>query len=120
MPRHASFQPSPGARLWALPTKLLLAVVVALVPAAIASGLAPSLLGPATAAAPADRIWATRSGTLTFPMEPVPMCVLVTKFGGYSKVNGSGGHQGIDIGSTEGQRVYAADDGEHQDWHRHD
>lgn len=111
MPRHASCQPSPGARPWARPTKLVLAVVVALAPAAVASGLVPAFSEPATVGAPAARIWATRSGTLTFPMEPVPMCLLVTKFGGYSKVNGSGGHQGIDIGSTEGQRVYAADDG---------
>lgn len=111
MPSHASPQPSRRSGPWKRPAQVVAAVAVALVPATLASGLLTPISEPATVGVHAARIWETRAGTLTFPMEPVPMCLLVTKFGGYSKVNGSGGHQGIDIGSTEGQHAYAADDG---------
>jgi len=64
----------------------------------------------ATAATPAERILVTGPGTL-FPMNPVPRCDVLNNFGGLSKTYGSGGHQGVDIGATLGQEVYAVEDG---------
>jgi murein DD-endopeptidase MepM/ murein hydrolase activator NlpD len=59
---------------------------------------------------PAERIVTTGDG-LPFPMDPTPLCLVFNNFGGYSGVNGAGGHQGVDIGATEGQEVYAVGDG---------
>ena len=48
---------------------------------------------------------------LFFPMNPIPRCDVLNNFGGMSKTFGSGGHQGVDIGATLGQEVYAVEDG---------
>jgi murein DD-endopeptidase MepM/ murein hydrolase activator NlpD len=64
----------------------------------------------ATAGTPAERIIVTGPGLL-FPMAPSPKCEVLNNFGGYSKTNGTGGHQGVDIGATLGQAVYAVADG---------
>jgi len=48
---------------------------------------------------------------LLFPIDPVPLCLVFNNYGGYSKSGQSGGHQGVDIGATEGQEVYAVGDG---------
>jgi len=63
----------------------------------------------ATAATPAERIVVSGPGTF-FPMNPVPRCDVLNNFGGMSKTFGSGGHQGVDIGATLGQEVYAVED----------
>jgi murein DD-endopeptidase MepM/ murein hydrolase activator NlpD len=60
--------------------------------------------------APAERILTTGDGLL-FPIEPTPLCLVFNNYGGYSKSGQSGGHQGVDIGATEGQAVYAVGDG---------
>jgi len=88
------------------------AAVVAL---ALACGSVVRADGPvidvaATAGTPAERILVTGPGTL-FPMNPVPRCDVFNNFGGLSKTYGSGGHQGVDIGATLGQEVYAVEDG---------
>lgn len=84
---------------------------MALTPAA-GFGFEAGLTGPATAGVPAERIWPVRTGVLRFPIEPTPMCEFFNNYGGYSKVKGGGGHEGVDIGAEEGQAVYAVEDGE--------
>jgi murein DD-endopeptidase MepM/ murein hydrolase activator NlpD len=64
----------------------------------------------AVAGTAAERIIVTGPG-LYFPLAPAPRCEVFNNFGGFSKVNGGGGHQGVDIGSTLGQAVYAVEDG---------
>ena len=70
----------------------------------------PAIGAAATASTPAERILVTGAG-LFFPMETVPKCDVLNNFGGMSKTFGSGGHQGVDIGATLGQKVYAVEDG---------
>ena len=64
----------------------------------------------ATVDVPARRILVTGPGVF-FPMNPVPKCEVLNNFGGMSKTYGAGGHQGVDIGATLGQEVYAVEDG---------
>ena len=64
----------------------------------------------ATAGTPAERILVTGPGVF-FPMNPIPKCDVLNNFGGMSKEFGAGGHQGVDIGATLGQEVYAVEDG---------
>lgn len=59
---------------------------------------------------PAERIVSTGQG-LPFPIDPKPRCLVFNNFGGHSRVNGSGGHQGVDIGADLRQEVYAVADG---------
>jgi murein DD-endopeptidase MepM/ murein hydrolase activator NlpD len=59
---------------------------------------------------PAERIFTTGDGLL-FPIDPSPVCEVFNNFGGYSKTFGSGGHQGVDIGASLGQEIYAVEDG---------
>lgn len=107
MPDHASPQPSPRIRPWLV----VVAALAVLLPAGWATAVTTALDVPATAGRPAARIPAVRSAGLRFPIAAVPMCEFLNNFGGYSKVNGGGGHQGVDIGATEGQDVYAVERG---------
>jgi murein DD-endopeptidase MepM/ murein hydrolase activator NlpD len=70
----------------------------------------PAIHSAATAGTPAQRVFETPDGML-FPIEPTPKCDVLNNFGGTSKLYGSGGHQGVDIGATLGQDVYAVEDG---------
>jgi len=70
----------------------------------------PTIDVAATAGTPAKRIIVTGPG-LFFPINPVPRCDVLNNFGGMSKEYGAGGHQGVDIGATLGQEVYAVEDG---------
>jgi murein DD-endopeptidase MepM/ murein hydrolase activator NlpD len=67
---------------------------------------------PAVAQRPAERVVSTNGGTVLFPIEPVPVCEVFNNFGGFSKSFGTGGHQGLDIGSDFRQEVYAVETGE--------
>ncbi|TDT15164.1 peptidase M23-like protein [Ilumatobacter fluminis] len=58
----------------------------------------------------AERVITTGEGLL-FPIEPSPMCEVLNNFGGHSKAQGAGQHDGVDIGAMEGQEVYAVADG---------
>jgi murein DD-endopeptidase MepM/ murein hydrolase activator NlpD len=69
-----------------------------------------SISDPVSVDTPAERIVVTGQG-LRFPMDPHPRCIVFNNFGGYSKVHGSGGHEGVDIGADLGQEVYAVADG---------
>jgi murein DD-endopeptidase MepM/ murein hydrolase activator NlpD len=68
---------------------------------------------PSTTAAPATTLvgsWPTKGpGTMLFPMNPSPRCVVLDNFGD----GRSGGrvHLGTDILATLGQEVYAVEDG---------
>ena len=70
----------------------------------------PTIDAAATAGARAERVHETVEGML-FPMEPTPRCDVLNNFGGMSKLYGSGGHQGVDIGADLGQEVYAVEAG---------
>lgn len=91
---------------------------------AAGNGSATSLDAPAQASEQAVRItttttttpmmmapsWPTRGpGTLQFPMNPSPSCLMLNNYG-----DGRGGtrkHEGTDIMATLGQEVYAVEDG---------
>lgn len=71
-----------------------------------------SITGPATALEPARRL--LPSTELLFPVDIVGGLNVLNNFGGFSGVNGSCGHAGIDIGtpkSEEGRELYACIDG---------
>lgn len=44
-------------------------------------------------------------------MDPLPRCIVGNNFGGDSKLYGAGAHEGVDISGTQGQHVFAVDDG---------
>ena len=58
----------------------------------------------------AERIFTTGEGLL-FPIDPSPVCEVFNNFGGYSKGFGGSGHQGVDIGASLGQDIYAVENG---------
>lgn len=70
----------------------------------------PVIDAAATAEVTAKRIVVPIPG-IFFPMDPRPTCEVFNNFGGMSKTYGAGGHQGVDIGATLGQEVYAVEDG---------
>lgn len=113
--------PSPAGRVAAL-----IAVVGALVIGGAAyaeyNTSASHLDGPASASLAAVRVtttlspstsaptWPTKGpGTLLFPMNPSPRCVVLNNFG--DGRSGSRVHLGTDILATLGQEVYAVEDG---------
>lgn len=71
----------------------------------------PGPLSIASASEPAIRISELGTPPLFFPIDPEPECALVNGFGGYSKAGGGYTHQGVDIGATEGQAVFAVENG---------
>lgn len=107
MPAHASPRPRRRPRPWVA----ALVGLAALAPAIAVGAIADPFDGPATVGQPAVRMWSSTSGGLMFPIEPVPMCEFLNNFGGHSKTYGSGNHEGVDIGASEGQDVYAVEDG---------
>lgn len=68
------------------------------------------ILGAATVSQRAERIPLESTGLL-FPIDPSPVCEVFNNFGGFSKSFGTGGHQGLDIGTDFRQEVYAVEDG---------
>jgi murein DD-endopeptidase MepM/ murein hydrolase activator NlpD len=82
-------------------------VVMFGVPASAAVG---SIVTAGEVGVQAERVITSGAGIL-FPIDPVPVCEVFNNFGGYSKTFGSGGHEGVDIGATQGQAVYAVEDG---------
>ena len=84
-------------------------VIVGLAPVVRAE--TPRIDASAQVAAPAVRIPIADQG-LPFPIEPQPVCEVFDNFGGDSKTFGSGAHQGVDIGASYRQEVYAVEDGE--------
>ncbi len=103
MPVHATPQPRRRAPLWLA----AFAGLATLAPAAWATAVTSNLGVPATASSPAARLPTVRQPGLPFPIAATPMCEFFNNFGGYSKVNGGGGHQGVDIGATPEQDVFA-------------
>lgn len=91
-------------------SRFLIVLAVLLAGASVAHAEMPVIGGAAQAGTPAERIEVEGQG-LRFPMQATPKCEIFNNFGGYSKVNGSGGHEGVDIGATLGQEVYAVEDG---------
>ncbi len=91
---------------------VLVATAVAAFVAFVAgsAGALTSIESAALVGSPAERIVTSGEGLL-FPIDPHPRCEVFNNYGGYSKSGQSGGHQGVDIGATEGQEVYAVDDG---------
>ncbi len=71
---------------------------------------APAIVDAATVSQRAERIEPEPDGLL-FPIDPSPVCEVLDNFGGFSKSLGTGGHQGVDIGSDFRQEVYAVEDG---------
>jgi murein DD-endopeptidase MepM/ murein hydrolase activator NlpD len=88
----------------------VLAAVAVVCGATVVRAAAPSIDAGAVVARAAQRVEVPRQGLL-FPIDPVPMCEVFNNFGGFSKVFGSGGHEGVDIGAQLGQQVYAVADG---------
>ncbi len=68
------------------------------------------ILGAATVSQRAERIPLESTGLL-FPIDPSPVCEVFNNFRGFSKSFGTGGHQGLDIGTDFRQEVYAVEDG---------
>jgi murein DD-endopeptidase MepM/ murein hydrolase activator NlpD len=106
MIRHAIRSPFGVTRF----TRAAVVVAAVLACGSIVRADMPTIDVAATAGTPAARVYETPQGML-FPMEPTPKCDVLNNFGGMSKLYGSGGHQGVDIGSTLGQEVYAVEAG---------
>src|SRR3954452_11675405 len=70
----------------------------------------PVIDAAATVDLPARRILVEATGVF-FPLNPIPKSEVFNNFGGMSKTYGAGGHQGVDIGATLGQEVYAVEEG---------
>lgn len=129
IPGHAS--PRDGSR-----TRLVVAAVVAAAvcvgaPVAAAwdeinrpgtvgdDALAVRITTTTTAPPTTTTVWPTSGGDLLFPVRTDNIgddhdgvgCTRANYFGGPSGVNGSGGHEGVDIGADLGQEVYAVESG---------
>lgn len=111
MRSHATSQPPSGHRSAGRVAGVALAVIgLAAVGIVGSAGALDSLDAAGVVDAPAERIVTTGEGLL-FPIDPQPRCIVGNNFGGYSKVFGGGGHQGVDIAGDQGQAVYAVEDG---------
>lgn len=71
----------------------------------------PTAPGVGEASEIAVRLDLLEPDPIIFPMETKPVCELINGFGGKSKARGAGNHEGIDIGATEGQAIYAVETG---------
>lgn len=94
--------------------RIAFAVLLGAFGAGVVRAEAPAFRQAAEVASPAERFpaeVATTGGDLLFPIDPRPMCEVFDNYGGVSKSGQAGGHQGVDIGATEGQAVYAVGDG---------
>lgn len=89
---------------------LLFGVIACFGAAGVVQAQAPSIAGPAEASSTAERLFPEIPGRL-FPIDPLPMCEVFNNFGGFSKVFGGNGHQGVDIGATHRQEIYAVESG---------
>jgi peptidoglycan LD-endopeptidase LytH len=111
MIRHATRGLIPGTRFAGTRFGRALAVFgLTLAFGSVVRADVPVIDTAATVATPAERILVTGPG-IFFPMNPIPKCDVLNNFGGMSKTYGTGGHQGVDIGATLGQEVYAVEDG---------
>ncbi len=90
--------------------RIAVAVAVAFAGSSVVHAETTSINRAAVVNETARRVLTTGDGVL-FPIDPSPVCEVLNNFGGYSKAFGSGGHQGVDIGATLGQEVYAVEDG---------
>lgn len=102
-----------------------MAVLILFAGASVVRAAPDGILGAATVSQRAERIPAesvpaesvpaesvpVESTGLQFPIDPRPVCEVFDNFGGFSKSRGSGGHQGVDIGTDFRQEVYAVEDG---------
>lgn len=87
-----------------------MAILVLFAGASVVRAEPGEILDAATVSQRAERIPLESNGLL-FPIDSSPMCEVFNNFGGFSKSFGSGGHQGLDIGSDFRQEVYAVEDG---------
>ena len=101
---------SPNPRSLTRSVKIVAAVCAVALSAGVVRAETVSIDQPAVAGSTAERIFTTGEGLL-FPIDPFPVCEVFNNFGGYSKTFGSGGHQGLDIGSSHRQEVYAVEHG---------
>lgn len=90
--------------------RIALAVLLGAFGAGVVRAEAPTIDRAAEAVSAAERVVTSGDGLL-FPIEPTPRCEVLNNFGGLSKLYGSGGHEGLDIGAEVGQEVYAVEDG---------
>lgn len=101
---------SPHRPAWTRSVKIVAAVCVVVLGAGVVRADTVAIDQAAEVGTTAERIFTTGEGLL-FPIDPSPMCEVFNNFGGYSKTFGSGGHQGVDIGASLGQEIYAVEDG---------
>lgn len=87
-----------------------MAVLAVFAGATVVSAAPEAIRGAAEVSQRAERI-PLESTLLPFPIDPEPVCEVFNNFGGFSKSRGSGGHQGLDIGTDYRQEVYAIEDG---------
>lgn len=106
-------QPSPGRRSFTRSVRWFVVVLAVLGLSTAAGAAATQIDASAQVSERAVRVPGAIAGPgLLFPVDPEPVCVVFDNFGGDSKARGSGGHQGLDIGTDFRQEVYAVEDGE--------
>lgn len=101
---------SPRTRIPTRSVRWFVAVLAVFTGATVVRAAPEAIRGAAEVSQRAERI-PPESTLLPFPIDPEPVCEVFNNFGGFSKSRGSGGHQGLDIGTDHRQEVYAVEDG---------